>query len=170
VSDERHDEIAARLRAEAGARAPERLRADVMLQVRAEPRPRRIRPRHGRAWRPLGAVAAVPCVLAALVVGMSHGGQGSPSVGAGGGSEAMRAVDGATAAASSSEKAPAVTSTGHGGTAFNGLRPTGAPPRQAGTFRMALAAPSIEHRFSLLPEPIGRALRALRLDGGRGAH
>jgi hypothetical protein len=170
VSDERHNEIAARLRAEAGARAPERLRADVMLQVRAEPRPRRIRPRHRRAWRPVGAVAAVACVLAALVVGLSHGGQGSPSVGAGGGSAAMRSAEGGAAAAASSGKKPAVTSTGHGETAFNDLRPTTPPARHGGTFRMALAAPAIEHRFSLLPEPIGRALRALRLDGGRGAH
>jgi len=57
VTDDRHDEIAARLRQEGAARAPERLCADVMLQVRAEPRPRRIRPRRSY-WRPLGSLAA----------------------------------------------------------------------------------------------------------------
>ncbi|MGZ4299739.1 MAG: hypothetical protein ACXVVK_22110, partial [Solirubrobacteraceae bacterium] len=71
MSDERHEEIAARLRAEAGARAPERLQADVMLRVRAEPRPRRIRQRRA-SWRPLGSLAAAACVLAALVFGLSH--------------------------------------------------------------------------------------------------
>ncbi len=84
MSDERHDEIAARLRDEAGARAPERLRADVMLRVRAEPRPRRIRHRR-QYWRPLASLAAAACVLAALVVGLSHlnvSSNGSASAGA----------------------------------------------------------------------------------------
>jgi hypothetical protein len=71
VTDDRHDEIAARLREEGAARAPERLRADVMLQVRAEPRPRRIRPRRSY-WRPLGSLAAAACLLAALVVGVNR--------------------------------------------------------------------------------------------------
>ena len=85
MSDDRHDEIAARLRAEAGARAPERLQADVMLRVRAEPRPRRIRRRRA-SWRPLGSLAAAACVLAALVFGINHlslSGGGSASEGAG---------------------------------------------------------------------------------------
>lgn len=84
MSDDRHDEIAARLRAEAGARAPERLQADVMLRVRAEPRPRRIR-RRRTYWRPLGTLAAAACLLAALVFGISHlslSGGGSASAGA----------------------------------------------------------------------------------------
>ncbi len=85
MSDDRHDEIAARLRAEAGARAPERLQADVMLRVRAEPRPRAIR-RRRPSWRPLGSLAAAACVLAALVFGISHlslSGGGSASEGGG---------------------------------------------------------------------------------------
>jgi len=57
VTDDRHDEIARRLREEGAASAPDRLRADVMVQVRAEPRPRRIRPRRSY-WRPLGSLAA----------------------------------------------------------------------------------------------------------------
>ena len=47
VSHNGNDDIAARLRDEASATAPERLRADVMLRVRAEPRPQRIRPARG---------------------------------------------------------------------------------------------------------------------------
>ena len=70
MTDERHEEIAARLREEAAARAPERLRADVMLQVRAEPRPRRIRPRR-TSWRPLGGLAAAACLVAAAAFGVS---------------------------------------------------------------------------------------------------
>ena len=114
MSDDRHDEIAARLRAEAGARAPERLQADVMLRVRAEPRPRRIR-RRRPSWRPLGSLAAAACVLAALVFGISHlslSGGGSASEGGGATfSAAERAaplgVGGATAGAGASRPLPA---------------------------------------------------------------
>jgi hypothetical protein len=81
VTDDRHDEIAARLREEGAARAPERLRADVMLQVRAEPRPRRIRPRR-TYWRPLGSLAAAACLLAALVVGVNRIDTGNSGSGA----------------------------------------------------------------------------------------
>ena len=94
MTDERHEEIAARLRAEAGARAPERLRADVMLRVRAEPRPRRVRQRRV-AWRPLGSLAAAACVLAALVFGISHvnlSGGGQASAGASSASAEQRAA------------------------------------------------------------------------------
>ncbi len=83
MSDDRHNEIAARLRDEGAARAPERLRADVMLQVRAEPRPRRIRPRRSY-WRPLGSLAAAACLLAALVVGVNRMDLGSSGSGAAG--------------------------------------------------------------------------------------
>ncbi len=84
-----HEDIATRLRREASAAAPERLRADVMLRVRAEPRPQRIRPRRSFG-RSLATVAAAACILAALVFGMSRvdfGGGGSVS-GAGGGETA----------------------------------------------------------------------------------
>jgi hypothetical protein len=87
VSHNGHDDVATRLRREASATAPERLRADVMLRVRAEPRPQRIRPRR-RFGRSFATVAAAACILGALVFGMSRvdfGGNGSVS-GAGGGS------------------------------------------------------------------------------------
>jgi hypothetical protein len=81
MTGDRHDEIAARLREEAAARAPERLRADVMLQVRAEPRPRRIRPRRSYR-RPLGSLVAAACIVAAAAVSVTRldaigGGSGS---------------------------------------------------------------------------------------------
>jgi negative regulator of sigma E activity len=90
VSHNGHDDIATRLRREASATAPERLRADVMLRVRAEPRPQRIRPRR-RFGRSFATVAAAACVLGALVFGASRvdfGGSSSSSGGAGGGSAA----------------------------------------------------------------------------------
>ena len=104
MSDERHEEIAARLRAEAGARAPERLQADVMLRVRAEPRPRRIRQRRA-SWRPLGSIAAAACVLAALVFGLSHVNLSGGGEASGGGSSA------------SAERAAAPLGVGAGGAA-----------------------------------------------------
>jgi hypothetical protein len=85
VSHNDHDDIAARLRREASATAPERLRADVMLRVRAEPRPERIRPRRGLG-RSLATVAAAACVLGALVFGMSRVDLGGSSSTSGGGS------------------------------------------------------------------------------------
>jgi hypothetical protein len=87
VSRNGHDDIAARLRREASATAPERLRADVMVRVHAEPRPQRIRPRRSFA-RSFASVAAAACILGALVFGASRvdfGGNGAGSV-AGGGS------------------------------------------------------------------------------------
>jgi len=165
VSDDRHDEIAARLRAEAGATAPERLRADVMLRVRAEPRSRRIRPRARRPWRPLGAVAAVACVLAALVVGLSHGAGGSPEAsltGAGGGATsagAVRApqVSGAKAAPGATEHALALPRTNSGTTKYTPIVPSA-------------AAQAIRFREAQLPRGLRQALESLLLDHGRGAH
>jgi hypothetical protein len=83
MTDDRHDEIAARLRDEAGARAPDRLRADVMLQVRAEPRVRHIR-RRRTYWRPLGGLAAAACIVAAGVVGVNRFEAGGGGSGVGG--------------------------------------------------------------------------------------
>lgn len=84
-----HQDIATRLRREASATAPDRLRADVMLRVRAEPRPQRIRPRRGFG-RSLATIAAAACILGALVFGLSRVdfGGGSSVSGAGGGSAA----------------------------------------------------------------------------------
>lgn len=166
MSGERHDEIAARLRAEAGAKAPERLRADVMLQVRAEPRPRRIRPRGRRSWRPLGAVAAVACVLAALVVGIGHGVQSS----SGGGSAS--AVAGATfaptqrtpsSAGAGAAKSPAVSQAA--GTSIS--------PESLGTAERLTTTPAFtlgRWRAANLPPRLRRALESLLLDRGRGGH
>jgi hypothetical protein len=66
-----HDDIAKRLRDEASATAPERLRADIMLRVRAEPRPQRIRPRRSFG-RSFATVAAAACILGAMVFGLSR--------------------------------------------------------------------------------------------------
>jgi len=88
-----HDDIAARLRDEASATAPERLRADVMLRVRAEPRPQRIRPRRSFG-RSFATVAAAACILGAMVLGLSRvdfGENGSASSG-GGSSAAEKAA------------------------------------------------------------------------------
>ena len=61
MSHNGHDDIATRLRREAPATAPERLRADVMLRVRAEPRPQRIRSRRGASSSPGRNPAGQPC-------------------------------------------------------------------------------------------------------------
>jgi hypothetical protein len=98
VSSNGHDDIATRLRREASASAPERLRADVMVRVRAEPRPQRIRPRRSFG-RSFATVAAAACILGALVFGMSRvdfGGNSSSS-GAGGGSVGAEKAPGALA-------------------------------------------------------------------------
>ena len=90
MSHNGHDDIAARLRREAAATAPERLRADVMMRVHAEPRPQRIRSRRSFG-RSFASVAAAACILGALVFGMSRvdlGGGSSSSVAGGGTSSA----------------------------------------------------------------------------------
>ena len=98
MSQNGHDDIAARLRDEASAAAPERLRADVMLRVRAEPRPQRIRPTRSFG-RSFAAVAVAACILGAMVFGLSRvdfGGSGSAS--GGGSTAAEKAVRSAGAA------------------------------------------------------------------------
>lgn len=86
---ENHDDIAARLRDEASATAPERLRADVMLRVRAEPRPQRIRPRRSFR-RSFVTVAAAACILGAMVFGLSRVDFGASSAGSAGATSAPR--------------------------------------------------------------------------------
>lgn len=179
MSDERHDEIAARLRAEAGARAPERLQADVMLRVRAEPRPRRIRRRRA-AWRPLGSLAAAACVLAALVFGISHLSRSGGGSASGGG--------GATFSAAERLAAPAV---GAGGGTALGIppAPNGVHGSEVRTHKNAATAFNqklLEYRAAAtraprplraavlgrlgLESPLPKALGALHLDRGRGSH
>jgi hypothetical protein len=74
---EQHEEIARRLRDEAGAKAPAELAGDVMRRVRSEPRPS---PRR----RPLLALLAAAVIIAALVGGISRLGGGSSSSASGG--------------------------------------------------------------------------------------
>jgi hypothetical protein len=180
VSEERHEEIAARLRAEAGARAPERLQADVMLRVRAEPRPRRIRQRRV-SWRPLGSLAAAACVLAALVFGLSH-------VNLSGGGEAS---GGGSSAAAEQRAAPLGVG---GGTAGAGA--VGLPPLSSGVHGSSVPAPArfaapdaqklLAYRAIVahvprplraavlgrlaLASPLPKALGPLHLHHGRGSH
>ena len=82
-----HDDIAARLRDEASATAPERLHADVMMRVHAEPRPQRIRPRRSFG-RSFATVAAAACILGAMVFGLSRVDFGTSSAGSAGASSA----------------------------------------------------------------------------------
>ena len=90
-----HDDIAKRLRDEASATAPERLRADIMLRVRAEPRPQRIRPRRSFG-RSFATVAVAACILGAMVFGLSRvdfgGGSSSGGAGATAGPERSQAL------------------------------------------------------------------------------
>src|SRR6185312_5575560 len=82
---ENHDDIAARLRDEASATAPERLRDDVMLRVRAEPRPQRLRPRRRSFGRPFATAAAAACIRGAVVCGLGRADLGGASGSSGAG-------------------------------------------------------------------------------------
>ena len=88
MTEQDHDEIARKLRETGTVPAPERLRTEVMDQVRAEPRLRRSRRSFLTPAIPFAAAAAV---LAALVLALSHMGGGSGSSGSaaeGGGASA----------------------------------------------------------------------------------
>jgi hypothetical protein len=90
MTEHDHDEIARRLRESGTVPAPERLRAEVMDQVRAEPRARPAR----RPFLPrLLPYAAAAALVAAAVLAIGHLGGGSGSYSSGGSSGA-----GATAA------------------------------------------------------------------------
>lgn len=104
MSGNGHDDIATRLSREASATAPERLRADVMQQVHAEPRPQRIRPRRS-SGRSFVAVAAAACILGALVFGMSRVDFGGSSSSSGGGGSAAAGKSLAPAALGAQKKA-----------------------------------------------------------------
>ncbi len=78
MTEQNHDEIARKLRETGTVPPPERLRAEVMDQVRAEPRLRRSRRSFLTPALPIAAAAAV---LAALVLALSHLGGGSGSSG-----------------------------------------------------------------------------------------
>lgn len=81
MTEQNHDEIARRLRESGTVPAPDRLRDDVMSQVRAEPRLRRSR---RPFFAPVLPYAAAAAVLAGLVLAFSHLGGGSGSMSSGG--------------------------------------------------------------------------------------
>ena len=86
MTEHEHDEIGRRLRESGTVPAPDRLRAEVMDQVRAEPRARPAR----RSFVPrLLPYAAAAGVLAALVLALSHlGGSGMNGSASSGGASA----------------------------------------------------------------------------------
>jgi hypothetical protein len=165
MTGDRHDEIARRLRTEGSARAPERLRADVMLQVRAEPRPRRIQPRRSY-WRPLGSLAAAACLVAAAAFGVTRIDAGGGVSGAGATSALERAAVPAiqgSGASSAGGAAPQLSTTknfpGPAAAEFGSeLRSVPAPLRSAYAPRFQLAG------------PLRRAFAPLEPRHGRGTH
>jgi hypothetical protein len=161
VTDDRHDEIAARLREEGAARAPERLRADVMLQVRAEPRPRRIRPRRRSYRRPLGSLAAAACIVAAATFGVTQlDSRGSSGVASAGATREAIAPAAGQSSGSASRSAPHKAPDG-AGVEFQDetiYGPAPLPLRSAWVLRNSLAA------------PLRQAFAPLELRQGRGTH
>jgi hypothetical protein len=142
VSDDRHDEIARRLREEGAARAPDRLRADVMLQVRAEPRPRRIRPRRSY-WRPLGSLAAAACLVAAAAFGVSRIDSGTGSVASGGATSAAAEVH-----IPGALKTPSFQGAGAG---------AAVPPWEKTTTRNLSAGTHLQSELRAVPAPLRNA-------------
>jgi hypothetical protein len=164
VTGDRHDEIARRLREEGAARAPERLRADVMLRVRAEPRPRRIRPRRSY-WRSVGSLAAAACLVAAAAFGVTRIDTGA-GVSSGGATSALER------AAAPGVPTPEQSSAG-GGVIQPGPKTTdfGAPAQ----FDKALLHTAAPLRYAyaprfLLAAPLRRAFAPLEPRQGRGTH
>ncbi len=172
MSHNGRDDIAARLRDEAAATAPERLRADVMLRVHAEPRPRRIHPRRS-FQRSFVSVAAAACILGALVFGMSRvdfGGGGSAASG-GGSAAAEKSLGAAYGAAGAGTKsaliAPSRTAVPHRAGAPLGFQSdenarrafaVPRPLRAAVLPRYELAAP-LRRTFGAIDPHHGRARR-----------
>jgi hypothetical protein len=83
MTEQHHDEIARRLRETGTVQAPDRLRAEVMSQVRAEPRVRRPRLSFFAPVMPYAAAAAALVVVVLAVSHLGGGGSGSNSAGAG---------------------------------------------------------------------------------------
>jgi hypothetical protein len=103
MTDHDHNEVARRLRETGTVPAPERLRAEVMDQVRAEPR---LRPSRRSFFRPALPYAAAAATLAIAVFALSHLDLGSAGSSAGGGS------GGGTAAGAASSAPPERSATG----------------------------------------------------------
>jgi hypothetical protein len=163
VTDDRHDEIARRLREEGAARAPDRLRADVMLQVRAEPRPRRIRPRRSY-WRPLGSLAAAACLVTAAAFGLTR-------IDTGGGLSGSGA--GATSAAEGRAPAglPVLSATGGGAAHEKSAAKSvyGAATAHFSPEFQSVLRRAYEPRFALAA-PLRKAFAPLEPRQGRGTH
>ena len=124
--DHDHDEIARRLRETGTVPAPERLRSEVMDQVRAEPR---LRPSRRSFLRPVLPYAAAAAALVVAVLAISHldlGSGGSSSAGSGGG----------TAAGDSASRVP----TEQGAGASPGLLPGKSTAHDEARFRLSAAA------------------------------
>jgi hypothetical protein len=86
MTEHDHDEIGRKLRETGTVPAPERLRAEVMDQVRAEPRRR---PSRRSFLTPTLPYAAAAAILAALVLAISHlGGSGTNGSASSGGASA----------------------------------------------------------------------------------
>ena len=95
MSEHDHDEIARRLRETGTVSAPERLRGDVMDQVRAEPRRRPVRRSFLRPVMPYAAAAAAVIAVVAALAHFSGQTSYSGSSGSGGGAAASGADSGA---------------------------------------------------------------------------
>jgi hypothetical protein len=100
MTEQNHDEIARRLRETGTVPAPDRLRNEVMSQVRAEPRLRRRRRSFLVPVLPYAAAAAA-IVVAVLAISHLGGGSGSMSSGgaaaSGGGTRSLESGGGAAA-------------------------------------------------------------------------
>jgi hypothetical protein len=120
MTEHEHDEIARRLRETGTVPAPERLRAEVMDQVRAEPK---LRPSRRPFLMPvLPYAAAAAAVLAVLALALSHLGGGSGSNGSVAGGGGATAADSRAAPSTSKDalgQTPEASAAGGGGAAFN---------------------------------------------------
>jgi hypothetical protein len=96
MTEHDHDEIARRLRETGTVPAPERLRGEVMDQVRAEPR---LRPSRRSFLRPALPYAAAAATLAVAVLALSHLDLGSGSMSSGGAGSGGGAATGAASVA-----------------------------------------------------------------------
>jgi negative regulator of sigma E activity len=145
MTEDRHAEIAARLHDEGMARAPQNLRAEVMHQVRAEPRRRPVRPRHRRPLpRPILSLAAAACILAAAVFGVSHlSGSGSDATVAGGG-----------AAGASSSRTPSLEAAGPNATTAS---PPAGPTRVNSPHEQTIYRAAAGTWLARTPLPLRRA-------------
>jgi hypothetical protein len=116
MTDRNHDEIARRLRDTGTVPAPDRLRDEVMSQVRADPRARRRRPRRSFLV-PVLPYAAAAAALAVVVLAFSHlGGGGSSSSSGGAGASAGGAERSSTAG---DKVVPSASGAVNGGTVFH---------------------------------------------------